>query len=150
MALLDVSLDTLLDPMLTDSFTVKRRPEFIAGTGRSSTTDTILPNIIGVVTMASGKDLERLPDDEVFERVISVVTSFALQGETQGAQPDVVVWRGNNYVVRAIDLYPQFGGGFIQAICTSMDLVDSAFAASLAGKALQFNNVTDSAYLGVI
>lgn len=145
MPLLEVSIDGLFDPMFSDLFTVRRRTEQVSGTGRSQVTSVSIPNVVGVVTMASGKDLERLPEAEIFERVISVVTAFKLQGETLGKQPDLVLWRGGVYVVKAIDLYPQFGQGLFEAICTSMDLVDQSYG----GGGYQFNQQQNALYLGV-
>jgi galactose-6-phosphate isomerase len=145
MALLNVTLQGLYDPMFLDNFSVQRRKETVGLNGRSVTSTMTFQNEQGVVTMASGKELERLPNDQVFDRVISVVTAFALQGEVQKRQPDVIIWRGDKYIVKAIDLYPQFGPGFVQAICASMDLVDQATSND---PGLIFNVVQNSAYLG--
>jgi len=145
MALLEVSIDGLFDPMSSDLFTVQRRTEKVNTQGRSTLSVKSTPNVVGVVTMASGKDLERLPEMEVFERAISVVTAFKLQGETTGRQPDLVLWRGGTYVVKAIDPYPQFGQGLYEAICTSMDLTDLSYD----GIGFQFNQQQNALYLGV-
>ena len=125
MALLDVT-DVLFDPMLTDSFDVERRIETVDINGRSTVAVTTLTGKIGVVTMANASELERLPEEQRMRRAISIVSAFNLRGVVAGYQPDVIVWRGDRFVVAAIDNYPQFGSGFVQVICSSLDLVDAA------------------------
>ena len=126
---LDVS-DVLLDPTLADRFIVKRRPATTNEHGRVVTTPEIIPKVIGVVTAASPTDLDRLDDNQRMGRNLSVVTKFRLRGPATGYQPDIVVWYGNEYVVKDIQPYPQYGVGFIQAIVGSMDSMDNPLAAS--------------------
>ena len=76
--------------------------------------------------MASGADLKRYPELQMLERVLSIVTKTRLQSAVNGAQPDIIIWRGDNYVVKALDPYPQYGQGFYQAIAASIDLMDAA------------------------
>lgn len=147
MALLDVS-NILLDPDFTDVFAVKRREEKIDNYGRVTTNDLILGGIVGVITSSSPNDLDRKTDYEAATRNISVVCRFRLRGETNGYQPDVVVWHGNNYVVRQIDVYPQFGSGFIQATCESMDRQDNALDTIKTGQ-LAFNDLKNSGGLAL-
>lgn len=123
MALLDVSLDTLFDPMFLDSFVVNRRQEIVGNNGRS-TLNVVQSNQQGVVASISPNDLVRRDDYQIGMRGITVVTAFQLQMVVQGYQPDVVTWRGDNYIVKHIDYYPQFGTGFYQAECMSIDKVD--------------------------
>lgn len=124
--------DALMDPDMNDKFNVIRRPETInPANGRSSTTPQTFKNISGVVTSAHGNDLERLDDADRMGRNISIVTSFALRGPSvdgsdQEYKPDLIVWRGATYVVKALDPYPQFGAGFVQAIAGSVGVVDVA------------------------
>lgn len=124
MAFLDVST-VLLDPDFTDNFSVTRRQETVDNNG-FSTVVPVTTQQIGVVTAASPNQLDRLAEADIFKRAINVVTKFKLQGEVVGYKPDLVVWRGDNYIVKEIDLYPQYGAGFIQALCVSEDLVDAA------------------------
>ena len=121
MALLDMS-DALLDPMFLDAFKVLRRQEAIDDNGRSVTTTKTFNPVYGTVTMSSPSDLDRAADYQMATR--TVVLKFQLQTEVTGFQPDVIVWRGDNYLVRHVDYYPQFGAGFYQAECTSMDKTD--------------------------
>ena len=123
MALLDVSLDTMFDPNFLDGFVVNRRQEVVGNNGRSSLTITPY-NAQGVVTSSSPNEMEKLDGYQIGNRGISIVTNFQLQGEVTGYQPDVIVWRGDNYVVKHIDYYPQFGSGFYQVECLSIDKTD--------------------------
>ena len=123
MPFLDVS-ELLIDPDLADTFTVNRRTETIGTNGRTTIASKLLRGITGVVTAISPSDLDRADGYQVMTRSISVVTKFRLKGEVTGSQPDIVIWRGDNYVVKHVDNYPQFGHGFIQAECTSMDRTD--------------------------
>lgn len=126
MPLLDVT-EVLADAYLADVFTVQRRVETIGTNGRSTLAQQTFNNVVGVITMASPTELDRLasqPDFQVASRTISVVTRFPLRMAVKGEQPDVVVWLGTTYLVAACDGYPQFGAGFYQALCTSMDRAD--------------------------
>jgi hypothetical protein len=125
--------DALHDPDMGDFVTVKRRVEAVStATGRSSTTDESIPNVFGVIAEASKNDLERLPEADRMGRNMSMVTSFALRGPAQveGTQfkPDIVVWRGNEYLVKQVGPYPQFGPGFIQAIMGSVEIIETVGA----------------------
>lgn len=123
MPLLDVS-SVLTDPDFADVISVTRRVQVVSNTGRVSTTDTVFPRLLGVVTMANPSDLDRGDDMQSNTRTIQLVLKFPLCGVSTGNQPDVVTWRGDNYVVRHVDLYPQFGAGFYQAECESIDKTD--------------------------
>lgn len=122
-AFLDVS-EVLLDPTLVDSFTVNRRAETVNNFGESTLTVTVMEGVLGVVCSASPNDLKRLDDRELMGRHLSVVTRFRLQGPSPGYQPDTILWNGDEYVVKLIDPYPQYGYGFIQAIVGSIDAQD--------------------------
>lgn len=145
MALLDVS-EILTDPDLIDSFNVRRRAETVDIHGRSTVSETLFPGVQGVVTAISPSDLDRRDDYEAMSRSISVVCRFRLHSETTGNQPDIVVWRGSNYLVKHVDPYPQFGRGFIQAECSSMDKTDPPLEAPNLGGFL-FNNAANSAFI---
>jgi len=125
MAYLEMA-DAVLAPDLGDQFKVERRLETRTQRGRSLQTPSVFTNLSGVITMASPNDLLRLPDTERMDRHISVVTNFALRGPTTDYQPDIIWWRGDSYVVKTFEPYPQFGSGFYQAICGSVDATDQA------------------------
>lgn len=145
---LDVT-SVLLDPEFTDSFTVLRRQEIIDAHGRSTLNIVTFPAVIGVVTSSNPNDLDRPEEYEAFTRTISVVTKFRARGEVTGYQPDIIVWRGDNFVVKHIDLYPQFGAGFYQLDCESMDRTDLSTDPTPFNK-LIFNVATNTEYMGLI
>ena len=150
MAFLDTT-DVLLDPDFTDTFTVIRRQEVVGTNGRSNVTQ-FTKSSFGVVTSAGRNELERVPDADTYKRIIVIITKFPLQGEvTLGNgityKPDLVVWRGDNYLVKECDLYPQFGAGFVQAICTSEDIIDTVV---FPHGGMLFNQKSNSSYVGVI
>lgn len=123
-AFLDVS-DVLLDPTFTNTFTVNRRVEVIDSNGRPSVTTTVYPNVIGVICAASNNDLMRLPEDDQMGRNMSVVTKFHVQGPSPGVKADTIVWHGDTYIVKYVDVYTQYGAGFVEIIMGSMDSVDT-------------------------
>ena len=147
MALLDVS-SVLFDPDFIDNFEVVRRVETIDVHGRSSITEQ-RSRQIGVVTAISPSDLDRREDYQAMTRSISVVTQYKLRGEITGQQPDIIVWRGDNFVVKHIDPYPQFGKGFVQVECTSMDRTDGPLEAP-APISTAFNLAVNSSLVSLL
>lgn len=146
MPLLDVT-QILTDPDFADSFSVRRRSDVIDTHGRSVPTEQVFAGVIGVVTANSPSDLDRKEDYQTMSRSITIVCKFSLRGETTSFQPDIVVWRGSNFLVKHVDLYPHFGAGFFQAECSSMDKTDGAATAGLTPQ-LAFNLAGNSSYLG--
>lgn len=144
MPLLDVT-QILTDPDLADSFAVKRRTQVIDAHGRTTTTDQLIPGVIGVVTAISPSDLDRREDYQAMSRSISVVTKFHLRGEVTGYQPDIVVWKGDNYLVKHVNNYPHFGPGFMEAECSSMDKTDLPFEPQAPG-GLTFNQASNAIF----
>jgi hypothetical protein len=124
MPLLDVT-SILNDPDFADGFSAKRREQTVDTHGRLVTVERLIPDLVGVVTMTSPTDLDRGPDYQVNSRSITIVCKFPLRGESTNYQPDIVLWRGDNYLVRHVDLYPQFGAGFYQVQCESIEKTDS-------------------------
>jgi hypothetical protein len=123
MPLLNVS-NTVRSPMFADAIVVKRRPEVISSKGVSTVPTVVTTPTLGVVTAANPNDLMRLEESDRTERTISIVSEFRLQATVKGFKPDIVVWRGDNYVVKDVQPYPQFGPGFVQALAGSIDYQD--------------------------
>jgi galactose-6-phosphate isomerase len=131
MAYLDVT-EILTDPEIASKFDVVRRAETVADNGMSTLALTPFRRRTGVITATSPNSLDRGTDMQSMPRSITVVTKFKLQSEVIGYQPDVVVWKGSQYLVKSIDLYPHFGPGFYQAECHSMDRIDPAITSCLS------------------
>lgn len=142
MPYLDID-EVLCDPTIADTFSVIRTLQTTNSEGIVTETKTVIPNITGVVTTQNPNDLYREENFEYFTRSLSVITQYRLQGQRQQYEPDIVVWRGNNFVVGTFDPYPQFGNGFYEAICTSVDQEDNAFDLVINGQ-LAFNQKSNS------
>jgi hypothetical protein len=119
----------LTSPMLADTFSVIRRTQVVGNNGRASTENATIPNLFGPVYPSTPDELRLVPDLSNQEKAITVITNFALRGESEaeGTQylPDVVVWKGDNFKVAKLQDWSNYGPGFIFAICTSIDLVDA-------------------------
>lgn len=124
--------DVLLDPMIAgEHFTVLRRLEVVDNSGVPTWTWETFPEIIGSVTPTSDQSLVREEAYQVQAKTISVTTQFKLRGAAKNIpgskyQPDIVVWNDDYYMVRSIDDYSKYGAGFVQAECSSIDMVDQA------------------------
>ena len=127
--MIDVS-DALLNADLTTTFVVTRRKETVSSKGRSEVVPTVFEDLVGVVCAAGKNDLDRLPEGDRMDRHVSIVTPFRLRGASKvGAdifKPDLVTWQGVEYVVLAVEPYPEAGDGFVQAVCGSGEIVDEA------------------------
>lgn len=139
--------DVILDADFADLFVVLRRLDHVTSKGRSDPSTRRYPNTPGVICAASKNDLDRLDDNQRMGRNLSVVTTFPLRGPAPGYQPDEIVWQGDTYVVKALDPYPQYGRGFVQAIVGSIDSVDHAVPAL---GALNFREPSNAALVGAI
>lgn len=95
----------------------------------STTYDRVVATVVPV-----GKNLRRDPDAQFTPNEINVVMQLRqpnvaggqlkLQGASDGFQPDIVVWNGDNYLVINTNDYSAFGGGQVEARCSSVDLGD--------------------------
>ncbi|MDG7050613.1 MAG: hypothetical protein JRZ94_05360 [Nitrososphaerota archaeon] len=142
--------DILLDADIADSFTVRRRQQVIDTNGRAQVTEIDYANIVGVVNAGDPNDLHR--DNAEFElawNTISIVTNFTLVCVLEGYLPDIISWRGGNYTVNNLNEYPQFGPGFVQAVCTNMDRIESMNPSYVNGQ-LIFSTTNDSGLIGIL
>ena len=53
--------------------------------------------------------------------ILTIVTRLRLSMRSLGHQPDIIRWRGNNFIVRALQDYSQYRRGFVQAEASSID-----------------------------
>lgn len=124
--------DVLLDPMIAgESFSVIRRAEIVNDYGESVQTTQTIPNVVGSVVPLGSNSLLREEAFQTNDKTIRVLTSFRLRGPSKSAvlqnyQPDIIVWKGDNFVVRTLEDYTQYGAGMVDAECSSIDLVDQA------------------------
>jgi hypothetical protein len=106
-----------------DRFDVLRRAETISEFGRSSTTQ-VTATAYGTIYPTGDNNLVRQADFEIGRRTLTCVTPFRLQQAAPGFQPDLVLYRGNQYVVSAVEDYSQYGAGFIVAQLSSVIAID--------------------------
>ena len=127
MPLLDVT-DTLTDPDFATTFSVFRQATIAGSNGETQLTSSTSPNVVGVVTPANSNDLKRMAEVERLTGAIAIHTTFLLvagglqaDGETT-LTADVVIWRGRQYTIFAVDDWSQFGAGFVRATATMLSL----------------------------
>lgn len=123
MPMLDVSFVTM-DPMLADTFSVKRQEQAISDKGRVETTETLFENLTGVVTQQDPSDLMKRDDGQFVPRSIFVASKFAFRNAVEGFQPDVIIWHGTEYWVKQVYAYSRFGLGFYEVVASSQTAMD--------------------------
>jgi hypothetical protein len=121
----------LLDPQFTDSFSVVQRIQQVNNFGEVSTQNTQTNNILGVVTPAKPGDLRRVPEMQRGTRTVVIFTRARLNSAAQGSpggvarQPDLLIWRGDNFMVIEVLPWTAYGPGWVRVIATSVDRIDA-------------------------
>jgi hypothetical protein len=121
--------DILADPFIAgETFTVIRRLEVVDPYGQSQVTTQSFA-AFGSITPAGDNSLVREEAFQTQAKSITVTTTFQLRGPAKDGfgntyQPDLVAWKGDNFIVRSVSDFSQYGAGMVQADCTSIDLVD--------------------------
>jgi hypothetical protein len=128
MAMVDVSR-VLTNPRFLTGLTVYRRKQKVNNFGEPKLEVEVLSNVQGVVYPASKNDLERYADAQITQRSIVILTQNSLRGESETIdgveyQPDIVLWKGNHFLIVTVDAYTNYGRGFVKMIANSMDIVD--------------------------
>ena len=123
--------DVLLDSEIAgEAFIVERRTETVGQNGQSTVAIAQI-QAYGAIQPEGDNDLIRTEDYDVQSKSVVVITNFRLRGVSQDAQgkeykPDIVIWKGNSFIVKTVEDFSQYGGGMIEALCTSEDFVDQA------------------------
>lgn len=107
-------------------FSVLRRVEAISDLGIASYTWKTFTDVIGSVQPTSDQSLVREEGYGVSAKTLKVITPFRLHCIAKdesgtNSQPDIVVWKGDYYLVKSVDDYTQYGAGFVEAECSSID-----------------------------
>ena len=128
MPFIDVT-DIILDPDIAgEQFTVIRRVETVTSAGIRTNTTQSITAWGSVQPVESSRDFEG--EYQVQVEAIKVVTNFMLRAaSTLGGRtfdPDYVVWRGDNYVVKTSQDYSRYGAGMIEATCDAVAFVNRA------------------------
>jgi hypothetical protein len=124
MPTLDVS-DIPLCAEFADRFDVIRRPETISQSGRSVPSQVTVAGLLGTIYPTGDNSLVRQTDYQLGRKTLTIVTPYRLQMAAPGYQPDLVLYRGNQYVVSAIEDFSQYGAGFIVAEVSSILAIDA-------------------------
>lgn len=111
------------DPDLAQNYTILRsnnNSQWLTGTFQSQTEE--VPGF-GVVSVASLRDLEMVPEGDVVHGAMAFWSSRPIYGTraTQGQAglaSDILVWRGENYRVLNVAEYRDYG--YWKAIATRM------------------------------
>jgi hypothetical protein len=119
MPIIDVS-ELLSDPDFVQDFTVIRYTRSMVN-GRVVDTSGSFP-AVGSIQPSSGATLRLLPEAERLGSFITVVTQTKLQPLTTTNAPDVVQWHGNNFRVRTVNDWSDYGQGFYSAVCEMTDM----------------------------
>lgn len=115
----------LSSPMLRGSFGVRRRSAQVGENGRVKHADLVFNNVGGIVYATGNNSNTRDIDASTGDKTIEVLTQFRLQSQAKGLIPDVVLWRGDEYLVETDEDYTPYGRGWIQATCRSQRVVDA-------------------------
>jgi len=96
--------EILSDPDVAgQSFDVIRRTDTVStATGRSVVTTANLPGQIGSVVPGDPGSLLRKEESAMADNTITVTTTFRLRALGNGIQPDIIVYGGIQYTVRAV------------------------------------------------
>lgn len=110
-----------MSAQLADRFDVIRRPEAISEYGRSVTSQ-VVATARGTLYPTGDNSLVRQSDYELGRKTLTCVTTYRLQIAAPDHQPDLVLYRGNTYVVTAVEDYSPYG--FVVAQLSSIRAID--------------------------
>jgi hypothetical protein len=119
-----------------ERFVVQRRIETVDQYGQSQIA-TQTYSAIGSIVPTGDNSLVREEAYQQQAKSITVRTTFRLRGAAKDGpgyhyQPDLVIWKGDAFIVRTVDDYSQYGAGMVEAACTSIDLIDQPSAGNSA------------------
>jgi hypothetical protein len=115
--------DIVLDSDLGQTQPIKlaRALRSVSDAGLTVTTPyTVVPDVYGIVTPASQRQLNRLPEGDRQSAGISIISNIALTAGGDYSAPDMVQYEGKNYLVNAVDDWIAYG--YNHAIATMTDM----------------------------
>jgi len=126
---LDVT-EVLADPLIAaQKFVVVRRLQQVNQYGERTNTVQRF-TAFGSVTPTGNNSLTRDAAFQVAGKTVQVVTKFKLRMGSKDNNvvydPDLVLWRGDYFIINSVDDYSEFGVGMIVAEGASIDYVDQA------------------------
>src|SRR5215831_6705851 len=108
MATLDVS-DIPVCAEFSDTFQVIRRPETIDYHGRVDIIEAPPVAVLGTIYPTGDNSLVRQSDFERGSETYTCVTPFRLRQAGPGHQPDMILYRGDVFIVTEVEDYSQYG-----------------------------------------
>lgn len=123
--ILDPGQIVLTSPYLADSVSVIRRQETLTTSGRNTLSPVTTNNVPAIVDVTGDNSLDRPFDGERQKKEIDVYTRFALRGaslDNMNWQPDLVLWHGDQFVVKTTEDWGAYGEGWTKAHCVSEDM----------------------------
>lgn len=116
----DVS-DVLLDPDFNQAFQITRTTETVNNSGRTVET-TVTVSTSGVIHPATKEQLERVPEADRSSEIIAVYSQTSITPGSDTLLPDVVAWKGKTYRCVGLMDWTDYGVGFSEALCASVDM----------------------------
>ena len=123
MASLDVS-DVPICAEFSDVIQVQQRPETISQYGRSQVSTSAPIAVLATIYPTGDNSLQRQTDHQFGRKTLTVVTPYRLRTSSPGAQPDYVFYRGNIFIVTEVRDFSQYGAGFVEEVCSSVESID--------------------------
>ena len=131
MAMMDMTV-ALTNPYTQTAFDVLRRKQITNNFGEAKKEIEIVPGVRGVLYPEGSNDLDRKSDAQLQTKTITVLTMFAMRGESESAnsggkfQPDVIRWNANHFLVKRVEDYSKYARGFVKVTAHSFDMIDQA------------------------
>lgn len=115
---------------LSDDITITQRDDTIGDDGESVLTPKSRLSY-AIVTAASMKDLERLPEAQRSERIMSFLVPESVRAAAANVQADIITWQSNitgasnDFLVVNVAPYPNYGQGWYQVLAETQDIIDA-------------------------
>jgi hypothetical protein len=124
MATLDVT-EILDDPMLTDTFTVRRRSLAVGENGRAGEgPPTEFPGVVGSIQYESASETRKEEGGQFSPRNLKIWTRFHLYKASDGYAPDHILWNGELYEILDVQSYANYGPGFYIGVAKSIKVMN--------------------------
>lgn len=123
MALLDVSF-VLDDPLFRDDMTCVRVTQTVNNHGEAEQSEESFP-VSGVITDGEGALTSRDEDAERSPETLTFHTKTRLYTAREGMQPDMILFRGGKYEVKAVHNWSHFGGGYTRVELQAVTMLDT-------------------------
>ena len=115
MALLDVT-DLLTDPDFSSTFDILRSTETVDQHGIASRVEQTI-SLSGVIEAGSGQTIVMLDDGTRISDSLTLWCEFPLWASFENRPADIVLWKGQRYVVKSVEDWTNFGRGYVKATC---------------------------------